>query len=73
MARVQEQQLEVVKRRKSVRTAETCEKLQAAIEVALRTLLRRHASSLCFLLSTAHRMLKHDLGYQPYKMLIVQE
>ncbi len=33
----------------------------------------RHASLLHFSLSTAHRMLKHDLGYQPYKLQIVQE
>ncbi len=51
------------------------EKLWAAVEAALQTSLHHHthACSLHFLLSTAHRMLKHDFGYHPYKLHIVQE
>ncbi len=62
-----------VKRKRSVRTGKDRRKQPVAVEVALQTSLHRYASSLHFLLSTAYRMLKHDLGYHAYKLQIVQE
>ncbi len=53
----------VVGRKRSLRTAKNCEKLRVAVEAVLQTSLCLDASLLCFLLSTAHRMLKHDLRY----------
>ncbi len=63
----------VVRRKRSVQTLENCKSLQVVVEAAPQTSLCRHALLLCFLLSTAHRMLKRDLGYHPYKLQIVQE
>ncbi len=60
-------------RKRSVGTIENCKKVRVAVKVALGTLLRRHTSSLLFSLGRAHWMLKHDLGYHPYKVQIVQE
>ncbi len=56
-----------------MQTAENCGKLRVAIEAAPQTSFHRLASLLCFSLATAHRMLKHDLGYHPDKLQIAQE
>ncbi len=55
----------VVGRKRSVQTVQNCEKLQAAVVAAPRMSLCRYASSLCFLLCIAYRMLKHDLDCHP--------
>ncbi len=56
-----------------LQTVESCEKQWAAVKVAPQTSLCQHTSLLHFSLSTAHRMLKHDLGYHLYKLQIAQE
>ncbi len=48
-------------------------KLRAAVRAAPQISLCRHASPLRFSLNIAHQMLKHYLGYHPYKLQIVQE
>ncbi len=51
---------------------EELRKTAASVKGALQTSLRQH-SSLHFSFSTAHRMLKHDLGYHPlHKLQILQ-
>ncbi len=47
--------------------------MRGVVKAALQTSLHRYASLLHFSLSTAHRMLKHDLDYHPYNLHIVQE
>ncbi len=57
-----------VGRKRSVQTVENCEKLRVVVEVTVWTSFCQHSSSLHFSHSIEHQMLKHDLGYHPYKL-----